>query len=1002
MRPVALEFTAFGSYPDTQSIDFSKLGELGLYVVTGPTGSGKTTIFDAMAYALYGDIPGARETSDVRSHHAAADATCSVSFRFAIDGVPYLVERTPEQTKPRSRGTGNAVKVTSKASLVRESDGKAIASGARAVTTECQRLVGLDSGQFERVVVLPQGRFQQFLLANSTERMPLLRQLFGTGRWDTVVRRLKDRADEAESDFGTVGTQLERHRLNIIGALSAADRYLNAREEEPDSDPHEALVDDEAISLDDFASRLASVVLDHAARADEAVMVAEAAREHESRATKAKAESDRFDRYRLLADEAAGLDASTGAVEEIRRAVDRHDAAEPVIRADETLQRALTDAAEKNAAREAIDLDLRARILAVDLEPTIGSDELAGAIADLRRDLNHRVLAIDELLDSQAQLERHDRHFIALGGERDRIESEAKELRIRSAELGGELQSQREMAETQPRLESELERIRDRIALRADFDEVCSSIAALESAQARAVADHRELNQRFINAVAPRLAESLVEGEPCSVCGSTIHPLPAQGTGDDVSNEDLELAATRVRSASSDYESAAAKREILEHSLGDDATKSLHELEDTARAIEGQVNAARASSQRCGELQLKIDDAADRQQAIAVRLQEIASEEVDVAPRRAEARTKVDSATTALGVDAERAISDPAGLKIEIRAKLVEADDLLALKSELDEADRIVAAVGGVVEERRNVFADALTTSPFSDLAGVIEATIDDELVEGLRSQVSVFDESRSRVATQLEELLAAGPLPDERPEYEALNDIASLERSRADRLRDVVSRIGERLETAGSELERARETETESAEKRTRFERARSMYDTASGKNAQKIVLETWVLASELDRVAAGANHHLARMSGSRYRLERSEEVAGGNSKGGLDLVVFDSHTGRSRRPGSLSGGEQFQASLALALGLADVIGHGGNANGRVFEALFVDEGFGSLDPDSLDQAVDALTQIQASGRTVGVITHVEAMKETLPIGIRVDHLPNGRGSSLTVRPND
>ena len=175
----------------------------------------------------------------------------------------------------------------------------------------------------------------------------------------------------------------------------------------------------------------------------------------------------------------------------------------------------------------------------------------------------------------------------------------------------------------------------------------------------------------------------------------------------------------------------------------------------------------------------------------------------------------------------------------------------------------------------------------------------------------------------------------------------------------------------------------------------------TCDGQGPKRVALETWVLAGELERVAAAANHHLQKMTNGRYRIERSDDSGHGGRQSGLDLRVLDAHTGASRRPGSLSGGEQFQASLALALGLADVIGHGGTANGRVFEALFVDEGFGSLDPESLDQAVEALMQIQAGGRTVGVITHVEAMKESLPIGIRVDRLPSGKGSTLSVRPN-
>ena len=259
MKPLSLEFTAFGSYPGTQSVDFMSLAELGLYVVTGPTGSGKTTIFDAMAYALYGEVPGARDKGDVRSQHAHADATCSVVFHFAVDGVAYRVERTPEQFRPRLRGGSDPVKVAPKAVLVRESDNFPLANQSRKVTAACVELIGLDAEQFERVVLLPQGQFQEFLLANTTTRLPLLRQLFGTGKWLTVVEELKSKASDAKSVVAEIEAQLREHQFAIVGALQAADDLLPNAE-----DPNEAGADEESLdgesadeqSLDELVSRL--------------------------------------------------------------------------------------------------------------------------------------------------------------------------------------------------------------------------------------------------------------------------------------------------------------------------------------------------------------------------------------------------------------------------------------------------------------------------------------------------------------------------------------------------------------------------------------------------------------------------------------------------------------------------------------------------------------------------------------------------------------------------
>ena len=228
----------------------------------------------------------------------------------------------------------------------------------------------------------------------------------------------------------------------------------------------------------------------------------------------------------------------------------------------------------------------------------------------------------------------------------------------------------------------------------------------------------------------------------------------------------------------------------------------------------------------------------------------------------------------------------------------------------------------------------------------------------------------------------------------------AERQRREEDEAANRLTRLRQSVDLAERGLAVAREVMADAVGLLSSAETATRVWRTCNGDGPGRIGLETWVLAGELDRVTAAANVHLARMTGGRYRLERTDQAGRGGRRAGLDLVVHDAHTGRGRAPATLSGGEQFQAALALALGLADVVSHGGTGTGRVFEALFVDEGFGSLDPDALDLAVDALHQLRSTGRMVGVITHVEALKQQLPTGVEVRRRPDGGGSTLAAGP--
>jgi len=293
----------------------------------------------------------------------------------------------------------------------------------------------------------------------------------------------------------------------------------------------------------------------------------------------------------------------------------------------------------------------------------------------------------------------------------------------------------------------------------------------------------------------------------------------------------------------------------------------------------------------------------------------------------------------------------------------------------------------------------ALASTDFVDVDGA-RAVLMDPKSEA--AAIRTLDEVRNRLTQNRAKLvtLEEQGIPDGRPDVDALRLAASSarraataateQRQYAHGLRDAARRALVDHDRIGAE----------SVDVRRRAEAARRAADVCNGRTASKVSLRRWVLGRELERVTAVASVHLAAMTGGRYSIRRMEEGGDGRSAKGLDLEIHDAHTGRPRRPNSLSGGEQFQASLALALGLADVVSHGGTASGRRIEALFIDEGFGSLDPRALDDAIETLHELHASGRMVGVITHVEAMKERLHPGIVVTRLDDGRGSTLTVNP--
>jgi DNA repair protein SbcC/Rad50 len=987
VRPRRLHLAGFGAYPGAEDVDFDELARLGLFVVTGPTGAGKTTLFDAMAFALYGELPGGRPLGEVRSHHADPAEPCAVELEFAIEGVTYRVRRTPEQERPKRRGTGTTVEAATAELHRLDADGTEapVASGTRPVTEACIALVGLDAGQFERVVLLPQGRFQAFLLADTRERRPLLQKLFGTALYRDAVEELKRRAAELRHRVAAVDVEIDHHRLNAKEhlrwvAAGLADEELDGVEPDDDLELLEAFWQKLAPGVADAerASRLLTEQASAATRAADAAAVLAA----------------RWDQRADLVTRAEALVAAQAEVARWRELAAAARRAAPVVAQAAVLDHARAGLAEAERAAAGASGSLRDQMAALDLGPSApGADvdpDTADRALSVATDALERTAAmVGHLVEARAALD-------AALGARDRVEQRREALvadQARTAALRAELTERR--AELLPvageakALEAQVAASAELLARRRRLDVVRAEVERHRAAHTVAESRLAEVLAAFVAGAAPRLAAALRAGDACPVCGSTEHPSPAEPHDDtQVDVVALEKAQQRTARAASDLAAAtAAVAEQLEV-LGAEAERPVAELDAAHQVLLAAEKAAHDAVAALADVERRLAKGTEHHEALQARATALAAEQATAAAAVATAEARVAELVAEVGD------TDP--------QRLTEHGRRLAAASDAVERCRaaVVAATtaAGAVTQAEAALAEALADSGFDDLRSARSAALAGAELHQLEQHIAGHDSALAEVQGGLA-ALADVELPVERPDVEALAAEAAELRRADDDSRTRVERLLDRGTQAQQAIAEARRVEDANTGLRDLRERTERVAAVADGQGPGRIGLETWVLAGELERVTEAANVHLARMTNGRYQLERTDDAGHKAKQAGLDLAVFDSHTGRARPPATLSGGEQFQASLALALGLADVVSLGGVGSGRRFEALFVDEGFGSLDPDALDQAVDALHQIHASGRMVGVITHVEAMKQQLPTGIEVVSRSDGRGSTLVAR---
>jgi len=898
MRPLKLTISAFGPYAGRTELNLRALGDRGLYLICGDTGAGKTTIFDAIAFALYGEASGeGRGSEDLRSKYADPAVPTFVELCFDYRGQEYTVRRNPAYQRPRLRGEGMTTEPAA-AEFIRP-EGAPITK-ATEVTRAITELLGLDRAQFAQIAMIAQGEFRRLLSARTEERGKVFREIFHTERYQALQEQLRKDASEAQNAY-------ERCREAVKLTLAALNPPVEELREDVSTQLQQQIeADGNAIAaLQDNYAQLETLI----AALDKAIGRA---------AQTAQLQTSLTETQTHITDAQSALETAEAHAREAGEAL---SAAAPLQQALETLERDLPRYAELESLTQQI-------------EAARSQQECC------RRQETQQQARIESLSAQQAQAQQQ---YAAL----ENVETDI--LRTR--------QSVERLTERRSALAA-LQR--EQQAIETEQQQVEAAQQAYLSAQARAdeaLRHARTLERAFWDAQAGILAGQLTEGAACPVCGSVHHPAPAALPESAPSREDVEAAQSAAQSAQETAQNKASRAGELHTALRvrmENAAQKHSELvpEGTLpAALQAADNELAAAEQTSKTLQAQSQQRAQLSKAISAHSEDL---------------SRAREALTALSRQLTVVETEQAG-RIDRAAALTEAlpyPDAAAARGEQQRLQTQLQALNDSHSRAQTALQAAQTRLTELDAARkALEAQLQnaaDEDAEALTTQRKALAADRDARGTELQSL-----------------------RQRH-----------ERNSTGLRQLEKQAKALQEAE---TRYIWLRDLSATANGtqKGAGKLTLETWVQTWYFDRILARANLRLRQMTGGQYELLRRQTADDKRSQWGLELDVRDYYNGTTRPVGTLSGGEAFEASLALALGLSDEISAG--AGGIRMDTLFLDEGFGSLDDEALSRAMDTLISLSDGSRLVGIISHVPELKRRIERRIVVTKQRSG-GSSVRI----
>lgn len=995
MRLHRLTLTAFGPFGGTQAVDFDDLSSAGLFLLHGPTGAGKTSVLDAVCYALYGSVPGARQGggqgTTLRSDHAAPATRTEVTLDLTVAGRRLEVTRQPPWERPKKRGTGTTLDKAQ--TWLREYDATAgawkdLSRSHQEIGEEITQLLGMSREQFCQVVLLPQGDFARFLRADAEARGKLLGRLFDTRRFADVEKRLAERrrATEAQVRDGDAELLADAHRMQ----QAAGDAM-----ELPALAPGEPGLAEAVLSA---AAVARSTARDQLTVAACTLTATESAQAAAGRALDDARELDRLQRrFAQARERAASLEQGAEAYREAQALMERARKAEAVAPA--------LDLRESSEAehRRAAAAEARARALLPETFADAGAAGLASAARRAAEELGgldsarraERRLA--ELLDERAGLDRQEHADADLlqeaeawldGWEETRTALQARvDSAQKDAALAEQLAERREPARQRLRAA----RLRDQLA--HDTDRAVDRVRTAQDKALRAKQHWLDLKEQRLNGIAAELAAHLTDGEPCAVCGATEHPAPARKVAGHVDREAEEHALTAYQRAdeqrAEDERRLGAAREALAAAGAEAGDTPTDQLAQEVEELEERYARARSAAAELHTAQERLRQAGHEHERRLAARQEAA---VRTASRVGH-RERLDRERTALEEELDRA----RGSLDSVAARAAQLERRAALLTDAADAARAAEDSAQRLKDADARLADAAFRAGFETPQAAAAALLDNAAHRELQHRLDAWQHEEAAVRAVLAEADTAAAAREPRADPDAAQRTAD----EADRRLRAAASAHDAARRRCAELDRLSARAAASVRRlaplREEYDRVARMAGLAAGTSAdneRRMRLESYVLAARLEQVAADATVRLRRMSSGRYTLVHSDDRTG-RGRSGLGLHVVDAWTGRERDTATLSGGETFFASLALALGLADVVTD--EAGGVRLDTLFIDEGFGSLDDQTLDEVLDVLDSLRERDRSVGIVSHVPDLRRRIHAQLEV--VKGRSGSALRQR---
>jgi exonuclease SbcC len=1046
MRPIKLTMTAFGPYKNTEVVDFNELDNRNLFLITGPTGSGKTTIFDAISFAIYGEASGGMRTVEsLRSQFSDDKVLTEIELEFELKGIKYHMHRIPKQMRLKSAGVGFTEQKPEAVLTIFDGEPRTVIVGVRNVNVKMESVIGINSEQFKQIMMIPQGEFQKLLTSNSEERQKVLQQLFDTSIYNNIQMKLEMQAKSILGDIKK-RKEIRDHEISKIEYLDQ-EELLELIQAEDKLVSRILELTKQQVETDKQKSKELEIdIAKLGKKIEQSIEQKQKAKENNEKLELREEIKGQLTEKELLSPEMNLLD----------KRVKRGERAQMIVAIEDNYNARKSESENKKNELERVKNEkIQAAIEAKETESIYSSEhspekqqERIGYVEELSK--LHSYIKKVENIDTVSESIKDKKDLIT------RIKKNQVanvEFIMTSKKSLDELRKKSTLAIQAKVKASEMSIALDRVKdIEKRLNNLVNHIQTIK-AESELVENHKQLLEKFKEVMksntekykrnnldfllnqAAVLAKDLGEGEACPVCGSIHHPKRAHFSANMISKEELDRLEQMVKSSESDFNKKNNEVGVLEekiNTLKKIYTDSMNELETIIgiltkpvqiRDFQILVNENTLTLSQLKSEKTELDKLASTYESIQENIKNISEEIVEAEENKnelAECLLKTSTDQSKMQSELENIYADvPEEVRTSI--KLVDAIKVIEkMQSDshlrFDKAQRayekakerfvsVVASENQLIKEQKssnerlefskNSLDSKIIESEFKDFEAYQSAKLTKEIISNYKVKIEEHSKTVHALKRQLEQLIL------QTKEIQIV-DIAIYD-EQIQILRqnstDLSNNKGLAINRVNNNSKIVREVEMinlEIGDQEKVYEVIGNLSSIAKGNNKSRVTFERYVLAAFLEDIIAAANIRLSQMTGGRYTLSRTEELQRKNSKGGLELEVLDGFTGKSRHVKTLSGGEGFKASLSMALGLADVVQS--YAGGVQLDTMFIDEGFGTLDQESLDSAISCLIELQKTGRLVGIISHVQELKERIDTRLEVSSSSAGSETRFIV----